>query len=382
MALKAVEITGGSHLTEFIRLPWRIYRKYPNWVPPLIKEVRRQLDPRRNPFFEYGQVKLLAVAGSNGKLLGRVASVVNPEHHRFHMESMGFFGLFECIDSPEVALTLFQEVKKHLFAHHCTDVIGPVNFTTNSESGILVEGFDRSPMVMCNYSPPYYGALLEGCGFEKSMDLFSYEGKWDHAFPPKYSRVVSRISSNPAISLRCFSRQNAARDIAIIRDIYNSSFREVWGFVPMSVAEAEAMGAGLIPFMDEQLIWLAEHDRRPAGVILALPDVNEILKDLNGRLFPFGMLRFLGRRRHLRKIRVVVLAVLPEFRSIGIEALLIHKVHERVLRKPYQGAEFSVVNENNKRMRSILTGFGFRVAHRYRLYRAPIAAGENALGPY
>jgi ribosomal protein S18 acetylase RimI-like enzyme len=381
MTLNAIEITGGSNLTKFIRLPWMIYRDYPKWVPPLVKDVRRQLDPRRNPFFEYGQVKLLAVADSDGKLLGRIASVLNPEHGRLHPESAGFFGLFECINCLEVAQALFRAVRQHLRVHHCTHMIGPVNFTTNSELGILVEGFDRSPMIMCSYSPPYYAGLLESCGFEKSMDLFSYEGKWDHAFPAKYSRVVSRISSNSAISLRSFSRHNASRDIAIIRDIYNGSFREVWGFVPMSASEARAMGEDLMSFMDEELIWLVEHDRRPAGFILALPDVNEILKDLNGKLFPFGMLKFFGRRRHIRRIRVVVLAVLPEFRSIGIEALLIHKVHERVLRKPYQGAEFSVVNENNTRMRSILTGFGFRVANRYRLYRAPVEVVENDTAP-
>jgi ribosomal protein S18 acetylase RimI-like enzyme len=149
----------------------------------------------------------------------------------------------------------------------------------------------------------------------------------------------------------------------------------------MSASEAGAMGEDIMSFMDEELIWLVEHDHRPAGFILALPDVNEILKDLNGKLFPFGLLRLLGRRSRIRRIRVVVLAVLPEFRSIGIEALLIHKVHERVLRKPYQGAEFSVVNENNTRMRSILTRFGFRVANRYRLYRAPVEMVENDTAP-
>ena len=185
MTLDAIEIRGGSNLTEFIRLPWMIYRDYPNWVPPLLKDVRRQLDPHRNPFFEYGQVKLLAVANSAGKLLGRVASILNPEHGRLHQESAGFFGLFECIDSLEVAQTLFRAAGQHLRLHHCTHMIGPVNFTTNSETGILVEGFDRSPMVMCSYSPPYYAGLLEGCGFEKSMDLFSYEGSWDRCLPPK-----------------------------------------------------------------------------------------------------------------------------------------------------------------------------------------------------
>jgi len=373
MTIQAIEIPLGGDLKKFIRLPWTIYRDNAHWVPPLIREVRRQLDPRRNPFFEYGQVKLLAVADRGGRLLGRIASIVNPEHGRLHGEPMGFFGLFECVNSPEVAQALFRAVTEHLQAHACTHVTGPVNFNTNSEAGLLVEGFDRRPMIMCNYAPPYYSGLLESCGFAKAMDLFSYAGKWGHAFPAKLGRVVSRISSNSAISLRAFDRSDPLPDVGDIREVFNGSFRDVWGFVPLSASEANALGNDLLHFMDEKLIWIAEHDRRPAGFILAVPDVNEILADLNGRLFPFGALRLIMKRSRIRRIRVMALAVLPEYRSLGIEALLIDKVRARVMDKPYEGAEFSVVNENNARMHHILTRFGFSIVSRYRLYRAPLA---------
>jgi ribosomal protein S18 acetylase RimI-like enzyme len=373
MTFQAIEMPFGSDLGGFIRLPWTIYRGNAHWVPPLIGEVRRQLDPRRNPFFEYGQVKLLAVGDRGGRLLGRVASVVNPEHARLHTERMGFFGLFECVDSPEVAKALFQGVAEHLRGHACTHVTGPVNFTTNSEAGLLVEGFDRRPMIMCTYAPPYYSGLLESCGFEKAIDLFSYAGERGHAFPAKFFRAVSRVSSNSAISLRAFDRSDPLPDVADIREVYNASFRDVWGFVPLSASEANAIGNDLLHFMDERLIWIAEHNRRPAGFILAVPDVNEILAGLNGRLFPVGALRLMWGRRRIRRVRVMTLAVLPEYRSLGLEALLIDRVRERVMSKPYAGAEFSVVNENNARMRRLLTRVGFRIVSRYRLYRAPVA---------
>jgi hypothetical protein len=159
--------------------------------------------------------------------------------------------------------------------------------------------------------------------------------------------VFNRVSEKNEIKVRPFNRNQFLEEIATIREIYNSSFRDVWGFLPLSSSEAEAMGKNFISFSDDELVWIAEFKNKPAGLILALPDVNEILKDINGRLFPFGILRFLLRRRHIRGVRVIVLCVLPIFRSKGIETLLIHKVHHRILDGGYQRAEFSVVNENN-----------------------------------
>ncbi len=374
------EINTDRDLQGFIKLPWSIYRNYPKWIPPLIIEMKHKLDPGKNPFFEYGQVKLFGVRSEFHEMVGRIAAIFNPVHCDIYRESTGFFGLFECINSADVARWLFTTANEYLSKFGCTHLAGPVNFNTNDESGLLVEGLDESPMLMCNYSPPYYAQLLSACGFSKVMDLLSYEARLGHIFPQKYLDVFKKVSEKNEINVRPFNRNQLGQEIATIREIYNGSFTDVWGFVPLSSSEAEAIGKNFISFSDDELVWIAEYKNKPAGLILALPDVNEILKDINGRLFPFGIFRFLLRRRYIRGVRVIVLCVLPMFRSKGIEALLIHKVHQRILTGGYQRAEFSVVNENNLRMRNILENFGFHLTKRYRIYRAPIPKSIDSHG--
>jgi GNAT superfamily N-acetyltransferase len=368
-----LEINSDRDLRKFIKLPWNIYRDYPKWIPPLIGEMQRKVNPGKNPFFEYGQVKFFGVFNEFHEMVGRIAAIFNPVHRYIYRESAGFFGLFECINSIDVARRLLTAVSKHLSKFGCTHLTGPVNFNTNDESGLLIEGHDESPMLMCNYSPPYYAQLLLACGFSKVMDLLSYGGKLGHVFPQKYLDVLNKVTAKNGIHVRNFNRNRFLQEIATIREIYNGSFKDVWGFVPLSSSEAEAMGKNFISFSDDELVWIAEYKNKPAGFILALPDVNEILKDLNGRLFPFGIVKFLLRRRQICGVRVIVLCVLPPFRSMGVETLLIHRVHQRILSGGYQRAEFSVVNENNIRMRNILETFGFHLTKRYRIYQARIS---------
>ena len=372
MDYHSIEINSQGDRRRFIKLPWDIYHGDQKWVPPLIREVRGMLDSQKNPFFEYGQVKLFGVCNRDRQIVGRVAAVLNPVHQQLHNDSAGFFGLFECINRVEAAQTLMQAVKDYLRRSNCAYVSGPVNFNTNEESGLLVDGFDDSPMMQCNYCPAYYADLMAACGFEKAMDLFSYGSPVEHSFPGKYARVLKRVAANAAITVRPFNRRRAAEDIAAIREIYNDSFKQVWGFVPLSSAETEAMGKNFLPFSDDELVRIAYHQNKPVGVILALPDVNEILKTLNGRLFPFGIFKFLARRRRIRGVRVVVLGVLPPYRMMGIEALLIHQAHAGMLAGGYQRAEFSVVMENNMKMRKLLSALGFQPIKRYRIYRAAI----------
>jgi ribosomal protein S18 acetylase RimI-like enzyme len=367
-------------LRRFIKLPWNIYRDYPKWIPPLISEMKHKLDSGKNPFFEYGQVKFFAVCNESHEMVGRIAAIFNPVHRYIYRESTGFFGLFECINSVDVARRLFTTANEYLSKFGCTHLAGPVNFNTNNESGLLIQGYDESPMLMCNYSPPYYAQLLSACGFSKVMDLLSYEARLGHIFPQKYLDVFKKVSKKNEINIRPFNRNQFLQEIATIREIYNGSFMDVWGFVPLSSSEAEDMGKNFISFSDDELVWIAEYKNKPVGLILALPDVNEILKDINGRLFPFGIFRFLLRRRHIRGVRVIVLCVLPMFRSKGIETLLIQKVHHRILAGGYQRAEFSVVNENNIRMRNILETFGFHLKRRYRIYQSPISKLINSNG--
>jgi len=310
-------------------------------------------------------------------MVGRIAAIYNPVHCETHHEPAGFFGFFECIDSVEVAERLIKAAGGHLRSFQCTHMLGPVSFTTNEEAGLLVEGFEEPPRVMCNYAPPYYANLLAGCACTKTMDLLSYEGVLGHRFPRKYVDVFERVSPKGAIRVRPFNRKRMREEIQIIREVYNGSFQDLWGFVPLSPLEAEAMGKSFTPFSDDDLVWIAEYEDKPVGFILAFPDVNEILKGLNGRLFPFGIFKLLLRRRSMRSVRVLGLGVLPAYRSMGIETLLIRQVHRRIETGGYEGAEFSVVNENNIRMRRILERFGFRLAKRYRIYRVPISDGKR-----
>jgi len=367
------ETAGRRDLGRFIRFPHRVYRGHPNWVPPLDVELRRKLDPRRNPFFEYGQAKLFQALDETGKPAGRIAAVHNPLHREVHGEPAGFFGLFECVDDAGAARVLFEATKGYLGGFGCRVVLGPVNFSTNDDSGMLVEGHDERPMILCNYSPPYYPDLLAACGFEKAVDLLAYRGIVSHAFPPKYEAVARRAEADGAIRLRPFDRRLLDRDSELIGRIYNESFRDVWGFVPLSGPEALALGRSFAAFSDDRLVWIAEHNGEPAGFILALPDINEVLKDMGGRLLSFGIFRLLVRPR-TRGIRVIALGVVPSRRRLGIETLLIRKVHEGMQAGGYREAEFSVVMENNRRMRNLLENVGFEPAKRYRIFRSPVLA--------
>ena len=368
-----LEIVNGDDLRKFIKLPWYIYRNYPKWVPPLVAEMRRKLDPKRNPVFDYAQVKLFGVCDENRQMIGRIAVIFNPIHCEIHHEFVGFFGLFECINSIGVAERLISLASGYLRKFKCTHMIGPVNFTTNEESGLLVQGYQESPMLMCNYSPPYYADLLTACGAQKTMDLLSYRGEIDHVFPPKYARVIERVSSNNAVTVVALNRHNMSEKMPTLQEIFNSSFRDVWGFVPLSLPEMEAMGRSMAFFLEDELSWIAEYKKEAVGFILALPDMYEVLKDLGGHLFPFGIFKLLIKRRHIKGVRVIVLCVLPKYRSLGIETLLIYKVRSRMITAGYERAELSVINENNMKMRNVLERLGFKPIKRYRIYRVPIS---------
>jgi ribosomal protein S18 acetylase RimI-like enzyme len=369
MPISISPIEGRRALGQFLRLPWTIYRKSPYWVPPLIGEIRRRLDTAKNPFFQYAQAQLLGAYDSRGNLVGRVAAIHNPLHQREYGEAAGFFGFFECVNDVDAARSLFDAVATVLQAHGCTFMVGPVNPSTNDESGFLMDNFNERATFMTNYCPEYYHQLMRACGFDKAIDTLSYQAQTYHPFPEKYERVLQRARDNPSIRVRHFDRKNAHSDIAIIRDLYNTSFRGTWGFVPLSKAEAEQLADSFLSFADFNLVWLAYYDDKPVGFILGLPDLNEILALLNGRLFPFGIVTFLARRNRIGAVRVLGFGVLPEYRSLGIETLLVYQVRERILNKIYKRAEFSVVMENNTRMRNFLEAFGFHLHKHYRIYR-------------
>ncbi len=374
MNYHTVEITTPSLVRKFIKLPWEIYKGDPNWVPPLKLEMRQKLNPQKNPFFKYGSVKLFGVENENRTLVARGAAILNPMHNRLYDDHTGFFGLFECIDDVKAAGILIKRIADELQRNRCTHVLGPVNFSTNEESGFLIEGFGHRPMIMTNYCPPYYQELMPACGLTTAMDMSSYEWHFEHVYPDKLDRVIRLLSRQDRgdVHIRALDRKRLDEEVRTIREIYNSSFPAVWGFVPISGPESEEMAKSFKLFSDDNLILFAETAGKPVGFCLCLPDINEILKDLNGKLLPFGLFKFLMRRRRIRSARVLVLGVIPAYRNLGTAALLIHRLHETGLARGYRRGELSMVMESNHRMRQLLEALGFRAIKRFRVYQAAL----------
>ncbi|MCX6836016.1 MAG: GNAT family N-acetyltransferase [candidate division Zixibacteria bacterium] len=374
MFVKQILVRDRRAFAQFVDLTRRLYAGNPAWVQPLTREVRRKLDPSTSAFYRYGTLQLLGLFNAEGNLLGRIAAIMNPLHEQLHGEAAGFFGLFECVNDPDAAQALVSAVETILRQSECTCMIGPVNLSTNDESGLLLDGYDRPPTFMCNYCHPYYHELMERCGLQKLVDTVSYETRHGHVFPEKYYRVIERVAQDSHVTLQRFDRRHATEHALQIRQVYNESFKSTYAFVPISEGEAEELAEGLLAFADLDLIWLAYYDSQPVGFILGFPDINEVLRHLNRRIGPIGLVRLLLARWTIQGCRVAAFGTLPQYRSLGIEAALIRRVHERIDTRPYHRIEFSVVMENNVRMRRLLESIGFELTRRYRLYRKELSS--------
>ena len=375
-----VEVRGRKDKLAFLRLPGKIHHGDPFWVPPLRADIRARINPRKNPFFEYGRVQLFGVRKEHGELIARGAAIHNPRHNEKHGDRTGFFGLFESRDDPEAARRLFAAIGEALRGWGCDRMVGPVNFTINDESGVLIDGFDSRPAFMTSYNPPYYDGLLSGCGFKKEIDLLSYGWSVDHPYPERFRSLIESLKARSGIQIRPIDRKILGDELRRVQAVYNAGFDDVWGFVPMTSAEIDDMGKGFKRIADDDLILFAESRGRLVGFCLTLPDINDILKDLNGRLLPFGFLKLLLRRKRLRTARLMVLCVLPAYRDKGVAALLIEHLARVVEEKGYRSGEFSVVIESNFRMTRLLDSLGFKATKRYRIYGADIPAEPPATG--
>lgn len=363
----------------FIELPFRLYKGDSCWVPPLRSEMKAKLDPRKNPFFEYGDVRLVGVLDAGKKLVGRAAAILNPAHNRKFNDKTGFFGLFECEDDPRAASVLVESLKSVVKKWGCDRIAGPVNFTMNDESGFLIEGFGSKPVFMTNYCFPYYKRLMEENGFVKSEDLLSFAWRSDHAYPEGFERLAARAEKGAGIAIRSLDRRKLDEELLRIKGIYNRSFEKVPGFVPITAGEVDEMGKAFRLVADDDIILFAERCGRTVGFCLALPDVNEIFYALKGRLFPFGIFNLAFGIKRVKGVRLLVLCTDPEFRTMGIVALLIRRLHEIGSKKGYVNGELAVVLESNTQMMKILAYLGFDPVKRYRIYESGIDERSRAL---
>lgn len=363
-----------TDLDSFIRLPWRIYRDDPLWVPPLISDVRRVLDRKRHPFHHHAEVEYF-LAWRGKEVVGRIVATVNHAYNEFHEDRSGFFGFFESIDDQSVADALLRTAEDWLRERGRDSVSGPFNFSTNDElysGGVLVDGFDTPPAVMMAHSPPYYARLLENAGYGKAKDLLSYwvDGR---NTPPRLVRALERFSRNERIQVRGLNIRDFDGEVARIKEIYNAAWEKNWGFVPMTDAEFQDMADQLRPIVEPSLCQLAEVDGEPVGFALQLPDLNQAFRHVNGRLFPFGVFKFLWYKRKIQSVRVLTLGVKPAYRKRGLDALLITHIYQADQEKGRAQGECSWILEDNAEMRHGLERLGGYVYKTYRVFQKPLS---------
>ncbi len=358
---------------EFIKFPWRVYQDDPYWVPPLINERKSFFNPHKNPFFQHADVELF-LARRHGEVVGTIAALINHNHNVFHDEQVGFFGFFEALEDYAVAEALLGTARDWVRDKGMDAIRGPMNFSTNDECGLLVDGFDSSPVVLMTYNPRYYVHFIERFGFHKAMDLYAYTletaafGLSVENLPPKLLRVAEAARRRERVTIRNVNMTDFDAEVRRARKIYNSAWEKNWGFVPMTDAEFDYLAHGLKPLLDPDLIFVAEVDGQPVAISITLPDLNQPLLHVNGRLFPTGWLKLLWYRRKTDTVRVFALGVIETYRHRGIDALLYLETARQAFAKGYVHAEMSWILENNMMMNRAIQFFGGKVYKTYRVY--------------
>lgn len=368
-AVEVVPVTGRAELREFIRLPFRIYADDPHWVPPLDADVAAALSPS-HPFHRHADVQCF-LARRGGRVAGRIAAIHNRTYVEFHEEQVGFFGLFECDDDSAAAHALLAAAEEWLRARGLTACRGPFNLSTNDElwsPGILIDGFDAPPVVMMGHGRPYYARLVEAAGYEKSRDLLAYWVDIETAGMERLTRALDRIRRRTDVTLRPIEMKRLAVEVDLIQSIYNSAWERNWGFVPMSREEIDHMAKALKPVVNPELCLIVEKDGEAIGFALGLPDYNQVLRHLGGKLLPFGWLKFLWYRRRITVTRVLTLGLRPEYRGRGIDALMIHELFLAGDRAGAGRGECSWILEDNLEMRNGLERMNAEAYKTYRVY--------------
>ncbi len=379
--IEIVVVEGGSELKDFIDLPWNLYAEYPRWVPPLMKEVRRLLDPRRHPFWSSAERRLF-LARRGSQAVGRIAGIIDRRYNEFHGEQMGIWGFFECADDPAAAAALFSAVETWARLKGMAFVRGPLNPSTNYELGLLVEGFDYPPTLMMAYNPPYYSGLVESCGYAKEKDLLAFLIDGDYRLPEWMDSLAGRIARKKGIHIRPFRPKDEDAEFARIKEIYNDSWSANWGFVPLSDGEMRDFQKSVMTFADPDLAFFIYYEDDPAAVCVIFPDINPLLKRLNGRIGLLGMLKVLLYRREITGLRCLMFGIKDKYRQLGIPMLAFHHIFEVVRQKnKYRSLELGWTLEDNESVNTLAVEAGARPYKRYRIFRKSLCHSASRERP-
>jgi hypothetical protein len=354
---------------QFLQFPWELYRGDPLWIPPLRGHQREMVGYKPHPFYRFNQAQtFLACRGDT--VCGRVAAILNQGHIDHYGERRGFFGFFECRDAQEAANGLLDAVRRWLAERDIHKLRGPANPSLNYEVGLLVDGFHSSPTFMMTYNPPYYARLLETYGLRKAQDLFEYWGGRE-MLPKAAARLLpisQQIIEHLNLRVRPLDRTRFRQDVEAFVSIYNRSLVNTWGFVPMSNEEVRHMSRMLRWLIVPELAVGAEINGELIGTVFGLLDYNPRIKQIDGRLFPFGFLRLLRRKHEIKKIRLISTNVLPEYQRMGVGLALMHGMMPKGMAWDLQEVEFSWVLESNLLSRGSLEKGGAKLTKTYRVY--------------
>ncbi|HVG63743.1 MAG TPA: N-acetyltransferase [Hyalangium sp.] len=355
----------------FIRMAYSIYQGDPNWVPPLEMERKDFLDPAKNPFFEFGEVELF-LARRGGQVVGRIAAVKDPHYNEFHGTNEGFFGLFECINDAGVARALLDAASQWLRSKGFVKVLGPMNFSTNHEVGMLVDGFTTPPAIMTTYNPAYYPTLLEANGFTKAKDLWSWELSSSVQPPEKVARIAEKIRQREGITVRSVNLKKFEDEVRLIKGIYNAAWEKNWGFVPMTDREFDHLARDMKQIVRPELLLIAEVKGDPVAFSMTLPDANEALKVANGRLttfgLPIGLAKLLLASRKIHRLRLITLGIKEGYRRRGLDAILYLDTLRTAHQLGYEGGEISWTLEDNHLVNRAIESMGGKRSKTHRIY--------------
>jgi len=363
-------------LDTFVRVPWRLYRDDPAWVPPLVFDRKAQLAPA-NPFFRHAEWQGF-IARRQGEPVGRISAQIDRLNDAEGRADLGYFGMLEAIDDPAVFAALFTAAESWLLDRGRPRVAGPLNLGINQEVGLLVEGFETPPYFMMGHALPYYGRRVEAVGYHKATDLFSYEMDPDFEIPSVMAAVERRLAGR--MRVRPIDRRRKEAELAAMCDVFNDAWANNWGFVPFTRDEFLAIGKEMLLIVPDDMIQIAEVDGAPAAFIVMLPNLNEAIADLDGKILPFGWAKLLWRLkvRFPHSARVPLMGVRSAFQRTrlgpGLAFAVIHAVRNASVARGVRNVEMSWILEGNKGMRNIIETIGGRVSKRYRVYEKQLTA--------
>lgn len=362
---------------RFVDFPYAFYQDEPHWIPPLRRDVKKTLDPRKNAFFEHGAIQPFLAENRAGEVVGRVAGIVNGMHLQTYDDSVGFFGFFECVDDYAVAEALLDAATGWLREQGLATVRGPANPSLNDTAGLLVDGFDRAPALLMPYNPPHHADFLVEYGFERAMTMWAYYVHKKYVQTEKLRRGAALVRRRtPGLTLRPLDMDRFQEEAATILDIYNDAWANNWGHVPMTDAEFNQLARDLKQIVDPEMVFLIEHEGTPVAFSISLPNLNQALQHVeDGRLFPLGLPKLLAYAHFggIYEVRMPLMGVRKAYQGRALDTLLVLATIETGPSIGYDACEMSWVLDSNRRLINALEAMGGVVDKEYAMFERSIA---------